>query len=167
MKNVFDWNNFMECVDEVKPETCKPYETVLRHGKDPNKISWQYNSWIYFTNVPTLCRNQNVEVPQSKTFTRILSKKLKNKVTILQGCPIGWIDGKAGKDTPFIVLAGMGKAPFSYNFNIFLSSGTLKHVSSNWIIHKHTIINIDIFICIWFQKIIIVRNLVWTRIKMI
>ena len=39
MKNVFDWNNFMECVDEVKPETCKPYETVLRHGKDPNKIS--------------------------------------------------------------------------------------------------------------------------------
>ena len=39
MKNVFDWNDFMECVDEVKPETCKPYETVLRHGKDQNKIS--------------------------------------------------------------------------------------------------------------------------------
>ena len=29
----------MECVDEVKPETWKPYETVLRHGKDQNKIS--------------------------------------------------------------------------------------------------------------------------------
>lgn len=104
---------------------------------------------------------------KAKLLQEFCQRNSKTKLQYYRVAPLAGLTEKAGRDTPFIVLAGMGKAPFSYNFNIFLSSGTLKHVSSNWIIHKHTIINIDIFICIWFQKIIIVSNLVWTRIKMI